>query len=222
MSAVADRERALRGELVSVGRRLWERGLLAGRDGNLSVRLDASRLLVTPAGLGKGEMTTEDLVVTDLTGNVMGTGRASSEVQMHVRIYARRPDVAAVVHAHPPMSTAFAVVGETLAPDVLPEVIFQIGDVALVPFAMPGTAALADALDPYLGTHDAFLLANHGATTVGATLRDAHHRMESLEHAARILASARSLGAVQQLDVESVRTLRAAREANRTSRSRAE
>lgn len=205
-------EEELRRQVVHVCRRLYERGLVAGQDGNVSVRLDDERLLVTPAGWCKGDLRPEHLVVTDLGGNVMGEGRASSEVGMHLRLHARRADVSAVVHAHPPVATGFAVAGESIASDVLPEIIFQVGEVALVPFGMPGTPALADAMEPWIDGHDAFLLANHGATTVGRSLRDALFRMESLEHAARILLAARQLGRVRTLEPDAVRALRQARE----------
>jgi L-fuculose-phosphate aldolase len=210
-----EREARLRHEVVAVCRLLYERGLVAGQDGNVSVRLGDDRLLVTPAGRAKGSLAPDDLVVTTLDGDVILGGRASSEIGMHLALYARRIDVAAVVHAHPPVATGFAVAGIEIDPDVLPETIFQVGDVALVPFAMPGTDALPRSLEPFAATHDAFLLSNHGATTVGRSLGEAHLRMESLEHAARILLAARQLGSVRPLDAESVRALRAARAAVR-------
>jgi L-fuculose-phosphate aldolase len=130
---------------------------------------------------------------------------------MHLRIYRRRPDVNAVVHAHPPTATGFAVAGEGFVDCVLPEVVYQVGQVPLLPYATPGTEALADSFEPYLATHDAFLLANHGATTVGPSLLLAHQRMESLEHAARILLTARLLGRVNALTGAQVDALEAAR-----------
>jgi L-fuculose-phosphate aldolase len=194
-------EAAAREAVARVCRRLWERGLIAGPDGNVSVRLDAERLLVTPSGASKCDVAPADLlIVSPGDGRIVeGRGRASSELAMHLAIYRARPDVGAVVHAHPPTATGFAVAGETLPDGVLPELICQVGAVALVPYFMPGTPAAADALAPYLAGHDAFLLANHGATTVGPTLGAAHQRMESLEHAARILFTARALGRVTPL-----------------------
>jgi L-fuculose-phosphate aldolase len=193
--------RALREAVARVCRRLWERGLIAGPDGNVSVRLDAERLLVTPSGASKCDVAPDDLLEVALhDGSVRaGQGRASSELAMHLAIYRARPDVGAVVHAHPPTATGFAVAGETLPDGVLPELICQLGAVALVPYFTPGTPAAADALAPYLVDHDAFLLANHGATTVAPTLEAAHQRMESLEHAARILFTARLIGRVTPL-----------------------
>jgi L-fuculose-phosphate aldolase len=203
-------------DIVRVCRRLYERGLIAGPDGNVSVRLLDGTILVTPCGMSKVDVREEDLVMVDLEGHPKTNGRApSSELQMHLRIYQRRPDAMAVVHAHPPVATAFAVAGENLMAPVLPEVILQTGGVPLVPYATPGTAALADSLEPFLDGHVAFLLANHGATTFGPTLDIAHQRMESLEHAARILHSARMLGKVNELSASDAEALRLSREDRR-------
>ncbi|HEU5185562.1 MAG TPA: class II aldolase/adducin family protein [Gemmatimonadaceae bacterium] len=204
---------AIRREVVVVCRRLWERGLIAGPDGNVSVRLAPDRILVTPAGMSKVDVRPEDLVEVSSDGrHRRGTRRASSELAVHLRIYAQRPDVGAVVHAHPPVATGFSVAGEGFASCILPEVIFQVGWVPLVPYEMPGTEALARQFDPFIPTHDAFLMANHGAVTIGATLSIAHQRMESLEHTARIVLTARQLGRVNELSTEQVAALVAARE----------
>ena len=208
--------RSLADEIVAVCRRLYDRGLIAGQDGNVSVRLRSGHILVTPSGLSKVDVTPEVLVELTAEGKQVTTGpAASSEVGMHLRIYGERPDVRAIVHAHPPVATAFGVAGRDFMDAVLPEVIFHLGRVPLVPFAMPGTPALGDAMAPYLADHDAFLLASHGATTVGPTLRLAHQRMESLEHAARILQAASQIGAVTPLRAEHIAALRAARDAAR-------
>lgn len=212
--AGAESEAVARRDIVTVCRRLYDRGLIAGQDGNVSVRLTPDRILVTPAGMSKVDVTEESLVTMMLDGTRCGgEGEPSSEVEMHLHLYRRRDAVGAVVHAHPPTAIAFSVVGETLDPDVLPEVIYQLGAVPLVPYATPGTPALARSLDPYLAGHDAFLLAHHGATTVGPTLTIAHQRMESLEHAARILLSARALGPVNTLTPSQVDVLLQARRA---------
>lgn len=203
---------AARREIVTVCRRLYERGLIAGPDGNVSVRIAPDRILVTPAGKSKVDVQGADLVELTLDGRqVRGSTRASSEVQMHLRIYQRRADVNAVVHAHPPTATGFSVAGESFAACILPEVIYQVGWVPLVPYATPGTEALADAFEPYLDDHDAFLMANHGATTVGTSLTIAHQRMESLEHSARIVLTARLLGRVNTLTPAQVEALVQAR-----------
>jgi L-fuculose-phosphate aldolase len=186
--------------------------LIAGPDGNVSVRIAPDRILVTPAGMSKVDVTVDDLVELSLDGRrLRGARRESSEVALHLRIYRRRSDVQAVVHAHPPAATGFAVAGEAFASCVLPEIIFQVGSVPLVPYATPGTEALADRFEPYLDRHDAFLMANHGATTVGPSLLVAHQRMESLEHGARILLAARQLGRVNELSAEDVRMIEEAR-----------
>lgn len=204
--------RALRDEVVGVCRRLWERGLIAGPDGNVSVRLDDGTILVTPAGMSKVEVRPEDLVVAGMDGGrVSGYREPSSEVSLHVRIYSRRADVGAVVHAHPPVATGFAVAGEGFEGFVLPELIVQLGAVPLVPYATPGTASLPDECEPYIDAHEAFLLANHGAVTTGPTLLEAHQRMESLEHAARITLVARLLGRVNELTPAQVAALLPAR-----------
>ncbi len=195
-------------DVVRVCRRLYERGLIAGQDGNVSVRLAADRVLVTPAGASKGELRADELVEVDLDGAPRRAGgSASSEVRMHLRIYRERADVGAVVHAHPPTATGFGVAGEDLMAPVLPEIVVGLGGVPLVPFVAPGGDALAEAVAAYAGRHDALLLANHGATTVGPTLAIAHQRMESLEHAACILLTARLLGRVTELTPGQLRAL---------------
>jgi L-fuculose-phosphate aldolase len=205
-------ERGAREEIVQVCRRLYERGLIAGSDGNVSVRIASDRLLVTPSGIAKVDLGPGDLVEVSPDGaRVAGTRHASSEIGIHLRIYRRRPDVMAVVHAHPPTATGFALAGEDFRSPVLPELIFHMGQVPLVPYATPGTEELADRFEPFVRSFDAFLMANHGATTVGPTLRLAHQRMESLEHGARILLTARLVGRVGTLSEADVRALVAAR-----------
>jgi L-fuculose-phosphate aldolase len=203
-------------EIVAVCCRLYDRGLIAGQDGNVSVRLASGHILVTPAGLSKVDVSPDSLVELTPEGVRVTDGlAASSEVGMHLSIYRARPDVRAVVHAHPPVATAYGVAGRDFMDAVLPEVIFHLGSVPLVPFALPGTPALGDAMAPFLAEHDAFLLASHGATTVGPSLRLAHQRMESLEHAARILHTASMIGPATRLRDEDVAALRRAREAAR-------
>jgi L-fuculose-phosphate aldolase len=179
-------------------RQLAAQGLIAGRDGNLSVRLGADRVLVTPSGLLKSLVTAADMVEVDLAGKLRRrtTRKPTSELDLHLRILRSRPDVQAVVHAHPPFATAFAVAGQEIPGNLLPELIFVVGPVPLVPFGMPGTPELGERIVPYIEAkrHQALLLANHGAVTLGRTLDEAWIRMESLEHAARIIALARGLG----------------------------
>jgi L-fuculose-phosphate aldolase len=177
-------------------RQLAAGGLIAGRDGNLSVRLGPDRVLVTPSGLIKSLLTAGDMVEVGRTGRKRrGRRNPTSELDLHLRILSRRPDVGAVVHAHPPTATGFAVAGQEIPANLLPELIFLVGRVPIVPFGKPGTPELGDRVEPYLAEHDALLLANHGAVTMGTTLDQAWIRMETLEHAARIILTARVLSA---------------------------
>ena len=196
-------------------RQLAARGLLAGRDGNLSVRIGTERVLVTPSGSLKALVTAADMVEVDLAGRPRrrGSRKPTSELDLHLRILRHRPDVHAVVHAHPPCATGFAVAGEEIPGNLLPELIFVVGPVPLVPYGTPGTPELGDRIVPYLEGegHDALLLANHGAVTMGSTLDEAWIRMESLEHAARIIAAARAVGQPQALTAQSIERLEALR-----------
>ena len=214
--SLADERDAAAAEIVRVCRRLDVRGLVAGPDGNVSARLSDGSILVTPSGASKGDVRAEELVRVNGAGERLDAlGRPSSELRMHLRIYERRPDVRAVVHAHPPTATGFAVAGESFVAPVLPEVILQMGEVPLVPYATPGTDALADLIGPFLDRHDALLMANHGATTLGPNLEVALQRMESLEHAARIVFVARGLGRVNGLSAADVRALHESRKDSR-------
>jgi L-fuculose-phosphate aldolase len=213
VAATRGRDAPIRQEIVAVCRRLYDRGLIAGGEGNVSARVAPDRILITPAGVAKGDLRPSDVVGIDARGARRGgRGRPSTELAMHLRIYAGRPDVRAVVHAHPPVATAFAVAGEALAEPVLPEVLVALGPIALVPYATPGTEALAERLGQVLRGHNVFMLANHGATTVGPSLTVAYGRMESLEHSARILLAARLIGRVRTLTADQVRDLVAARD----------
>lgn len=194
--------------IVHCCRRLWEAGLIAGADGNVSVRLTPDLVLVTPRGQLKGELQPADLVQVDLSGQPRGGFRkATTELDLHLRVYRERPDVGAVVHAHPPTATGFAVAGEGLPGNVLPEVTLLLGEVPLVPYATPGTPEVGARVASYTATHEGVLLANHGAVTWGADLEIARIRMESLEHAARILLAARTVGRIIPLTPEQVQAL---------------
>ncbi|HUC40183.1 MAG TPA: class II aldolase/adducin family protein [Gemmatimonadales bacterium] len=192
-------------------RQLAAQGLIAGRDGNLSVRLGPERVLVTPSGLIKSLLEPGEMVEVDLSGKPQGRGprKPTSELDLHLRILRHRPDVQAVVHAHPPAATGFAVAGEAIPDNLLPELILVVGPVPLVPFGMPGTPELGDRIVPYIEDrrHHALLLANHGAVTLGRTLDEAWIRMESLEHAARIIAAARAVGEPKPLTAAAVAKL---------------
>jgi len=198
----------LRRDVVRVCRELDRRAYVGGRDGNVSVRLANDAVLVTRAGVRKGDVTEDDLLRVDRGGRrIEGRGHPSTETGMHLRIYELREDVHAVVHAHPPVATGFAAAGVEMNECVLPEVIVGLGRVPIARYGTPGTDELSRSLDPLVADHDAFLLENHGVVTVGEDVASAHHRMENVEHAARILLVARLLGGARPLAPEQVAEL---------------
>jgi len=200
-------EDSARRDLALYGRRLYEKGFVAATDGNLSARLAEGGFLATPTGLPKGEL--EEGLMARLDGEGRPTsGRPSSEWPMHLAIYRARPDVGAVVHAHPPFATALACAGRGLDGAILSEVIISLGTVPLAPFALPSTEGLADRVATSLGDHAAVLLANHGAVTVGPDVRSAYYRMETLEQASRIQLYADLLGGGRPLPEQAVQALR--------------
>jgi L-fuculose-phosphate aldolase len=205
-------ETQLRADIVEVGRRLHERGYVASNDGNISVRLGEGRLLTTPKGVSKGFMRPEMMVVTDLEGRrVAGDRDPSSEILMHLVVYRNRPEVSAVVHAHPPVATGFAVAGIPLDRAVLAEVVTTLGSVPIAEYGTPSTAELPEAVQRYIKAHDGLLLANHGALTIGSDLFGAYYKMETVEHFARISLVARLLGREHLLSREEVMRLQGLR-----------
>jgi L-fuculose-phosphate aldolase len=199
-------------EICEVGHRLYQRGYVVACEGNLSVRLDAERILLTPSRACKGDLTPQDLLVTDLSGAVLsGAGQPSSEMQMHLLYYHSRPDVRAICHGHPPTATGFAVVGRALEEEILPEVIIALGKVPLARYGTPGTWELCAGLEPLVSKHDAILLENHGVVTCGKDLRTAYYHMETVEQCARVLLTAESLGKPRVLPRAEVQKLIAAR-----------
>ena len=210
---MADRsEAALRTDIVEVGRRLYARGYTASNDGNISVRLDAGRLLMTPKSVCKGFMDPQMMCVTDLDGvKLSGDRDPSSEIQMHLEVYRQRPDAQAVVHAHPPIATAFAVAGIPLDRAVLAEVVTTLGSVPIADYATPSTRELPEAVRKYVKSHDGMLLANHGALTLGSDLFSAYYKMETIEHFANISFVARMLGGERLLSREEVMRLQGLR-----------
>jgi L-fuculose-phosphate aldolase len=201
----AGSEAALRADIVEVGRRLYARGYCASNDGNISVRLDASRLLTTPKGVSKGFMTPDMMVVTDMSGRKLAGDRdPSSELLMHLAVYRSRPDAHAVVHAHPPLATGFAVAGIPLDRAVLAEVVTTLGSIPIAEYGTPSTPELAQAVERHIRAHDGLLLANHGALTVGQELFATYYKMETIEHFAKISLVARLLGRERLLSREEV------------------
>lgn len=187
-------EAALREAICEIGRRLWQMGMAPANAGNLSSRLDAQRVLCTPTGVSKGFMCPADLVLVDLAGNVLDGGAVSSEIGLHLTCYRERADVGAVVHVHPPAATGFACSPCPLPVEILTEAVCLLGRVPTVPAATPGTAEVSAALQPHLPGAVAFLLANHGALTVGQDIWEAYSRMEVLEHAAQVALAAMQAG----------------------------
>jgi L-fuculose-phosphate aldolase len=185
----------LRRQIVEIGRLAYQKGWVAANDGNISVRLGPDRILSTPTGVSKGMMAPEDMIVCDLDGNkVEGVRERTSEILMHMTIYQMRPDVQAIVHAHPPVATGFAVAGRPLNLALLPEVIVGLGCIPLAGYGLPGTPELSEALKPFIPSHDALLMANHGAVCYADELMKAFFRMETLEHFARVTLVAELLG----------------------------
>jgi len=201
-------EQQLRTDIVEIGRRLHARGFVASNDGNISVRLDGDRLLTTPTGVSKGFMTPDMMVTTDFNGRKLtGDREPSSEVLMHLAVYEHRPEITAVVHAHPPTATGFAVAGIPLDRAVLAEVVTTLGSIPIADYGTPSTSELADAVRRHIRAHDGVLLANHGALTVAHELFAAYYRMETVEHFARISLVARQLGRERLLSREEVNRL---------------
>ena len=205
-------EAQLRADIVEIGRRLYARGYTASNDGNISVRLDGGRLLMTPKSVCKGFMSPEMMCITDLEGRkIAGERDPSSEMQMHLEVYRQRRDAQAVVHAHPPTATGFAVAGVPLDRAVLAEVVTTLGAVPIADYATPSTKELPDAIRKYVKAHDGMLLANHGAVTLGADLYSAYYKMETIEHFAKISLVARLLGGERLLSREEVARLQGLR-----------
>ncbi len=194
--------------ILDAGRKIYQRGLVAANDGNLSVRVGENALWVTPTGVSKGSMTEEMLVKLDLDGNLLeGVRKPSSETRMHLRIYQEDPLVRAVVHAHPPAATAFAAAGLPLDRPVLQEAVVQLGTVPVAPFALPGSQGVADSVAPYCRQYRALLLEYHGAVTWGDSMEQAHYRLECLEQLATVTLHLRTLGCDRQMPDALVREL---------------
>ena len=206
-------ESNLRADIVEVGRRMYARGYTASNDGNISVRLGDHRLLMTPKSVCKGFMTPDMMCITDMSGKKLeGDRDPSSEMLMHLEVYRQRPDVRAVVHAHPPTATGFAVAGIPLDRAVLAEVLTTLGSIPLAEYATPSTAELPTAVGKYIKAHDGMLLANHGALTVGGDLFGAYYKMETIEHFAKISLVARLLGRENLIAREEVDRLQGLRD----------
>lgn len=205
-------ERKYRQEIVRYGRMLHERCFVAAMDGNLSVRLNEERILVTPTCVSKGAMLPVDMVIVDREGHrVSGRRNVTSEIGMHLLIYDRRPDVGAIVHAHPPTATGFAAAGIPLTEPLVCEVVMGLGCIPLARYGTPGTSELAQTLEPYVSNYDAILMSNHGVVTYGDTLEHAYMKMETVEHFAQIALVTHLLGRQQPLQEVEIEKLLLAR-----------
>ena len=200
-------EKTARREIIQIGKLLYERGYVASSDGNISARLDDGRIIATPTMTSKGRMTEDSLAVTDLEGKPLNDRKASSELKMHLLIYQEREDVQAVVHAHPPHGTAFAVANLAIDQPILSEVILALGCVPLTGYGTPSTDELTEEMQPFVRLHNALLMANHGAVAYGDNLWQAFDRMETLEHTAKIAILARALGGARDLPADAIEKL---------------
>ncbi|MBR6518570.1 MAG: class II aldolase/adducin family protein [Oscillospiraceae bacterium] len=193
----------IREQLCDVCHKMWQLGWVAANDGNVSVKLPDGNFMATPTGISKSFITPEKLVIINAEGEVISGQpgyKPSSEIKMHLRCYKEREDVGAVVHAHPPTATGYAVAGKSLDEYSMIETVIAIGSIPLTPYGTPSTNEVPDAIAPYLPEHDVFLLQNHGALTVGADLITAYYRMETLELFAKISLTAHLLGGAKEIE----------------------
>lgn len=204
----------MRGQLIEIGRLMHSRNMLAAADGNLSVRLDRDRILITPSGLSKAFLSQDQLLIVDMEGNKtsVNAGPArdlvpSSEARMHLECYRRRPDVQAVIHAHPPYAIACTLAGLSLAKCTLPEVVYDLGTIPTAPYATPASEENPRAIRDLIGQFDALLLERHGSLTVGGSPWEAYFRLERVEHSAQVTLLANTIQRVQPLSDEAVAKL---------------
>ncbi len=192
-------------EIVEISHIVYQKGFVSATDGNISARLPNGNILCTPTSVNKGEIKKSHIVEIDENGNLIyGIYKPSTEIKMHLFIYKNRDDVNAIVHAHPPFATSFAVAGLSLENYVLPEVIVNLGKIPLAKYATPSTDEVSQSIQPYVKNHDAFLLQNHGAVTIGINLKDAFFKMEKLEHYAMVILLSRILGGEKVLSSEDI------------------
>ncbi len=193
-------EREAKKQIIAIGKRLYEKGLVAATDGNLSIRV-GNRIVATPSGVSKGYLKENELVVVDISGNKFsGLGKPSTELDMHLEVYKVRPDVNAVVHAHPPKCLALIIAGENLSQCVIPEVVVAIGAIPTAPYATPSTKEMAQSIHEPIKQTDAIMLDRHGSLTVGHNIESAYNKLEKMEHAAEVMLYAKLLGNVRTLD----------------------
>ncbi len=195
--------RSFRRQLVDYGKHLYNSGFVGATEGNISVRLNRASVLITPSGKNKGRLKPSDMVVISLKGKKLsGKHAPSSEYRLHLMVYNQRPDIKAIVHAHPIYATAHAVAGLALDKLILPEIIGTFGIIPLVDYGTPGTLELTEKIADFIGNHDALVLKNHGAMTLGKSLEDAFNKMELVERYARILTIAKQLGKPWEIPIK--------------------
>ncbi len=214
------REQKFRKEIVYTNQVCVESGLIRSSDGNISIRLEDDRFLVTPSGLYKRRLRLKQLLIVNHQGEIIkgqGSLEPSSELLMHLEAYRQREDIGAVLHAHPPYSTALTIAGIPFPTDIVPEVLALLGEVPAAPYATPGTQDLAESISDLIKTHNAILLSNHGSLTVGKTLEEALLALERMELAAQLYYLAHNLGKIMPLPEEEIKRLREIREQNRSS-----
>ena len=196
--------------IIEIARRLHAQHMLAAGDGNISLRLKNDMILITPTGVSKAFMNPEDMAILTLEGEVI-KGSPSSESAMHLEVYRKCEKAQSVVHAHPPHVIAWTVAAPELKalPDrSLSEIILACGAIPFVPYARPGTESMGGHLRPYLPEHRVLVLRHHGALTWGESLDEAYFAMERLEHSARVLYLAKTLGTLSELPADEVEVLR--------------
>ncbi|WP_371368401.1 5-deoxy-D-ribulose 1-phosphate aldolase [Sporomusa rhizae] len=203
-------ENQLKLDICQIGKRMYDSGFVAANDGNISVRLNTDEVITTPTGVSKGFMTPEMLITVDMEGRVVsaeGDWRPSSELKMHLRVYRERPDVKAVVHAHPPYATTFAISHTSLNRPLIAEAVVMLGCVPVADYGTPSTNEVPDAVAPFLEHFDAVLLANHGALAWSDSLLTAYHKLESVEFYAKLTFLSNQLGNAQELSNKQVQDL---------------
>ena len=203
-------EYEIKKQICEIGKRIYDKGMVAANDGNISVRIGENQFLCTPTGVSKGFMTPEYICKVDGTGKVLQANpgfKPSSEIKMHMRVYKERPDVNAVVHAHPLYATGFAIAGIPLTQPIMPEAVIALGCVPIAEYGTPSTDEIPDAVSKYLQSFDAVLLENHGALTFSDSLLNAYHKMESVEFYARLLYISNQLGGPKELSRAQVERL---------------
>lgn len=195
-------------EIAAICHRVYEKGFVAATDGNISALTDQNTIYVTRSGVCKGEVEESDILEIDLDGRLLsGKGKITTENKLHLYVYKNRKDVKAVVHCHPVYASAFAVAGAPMDYAVLPEVLLSMGAIALCEYGSPGTDELPLTLKPFIADYNAYILKNHGAVTVGESLKQAYYRMEKLEHTAKIEIMAKALGGAQKIPEEKIKQL---------------